>query len=1448
MRGGIGNDTYYVADAGDWIIENETGAGINLIIVQGDVSGYSTDTVGGDGTLVVSTLVSVRGGLGDDLLVGTPLKDTIAGDGGNDTITGVDGADSLMGDAGNDSIAGGAGADTILGGADNDNLLGDAGADSILGGAGTDSIFGGEDNDTLLGDAGNDTIFGEAGNDSILGGADADILVAGTGTDTLLGEAGNDTLVADATGTASLLGGDDSDSFGFTSGAQVLANTVVGGAGTDTLFLTATSTVTDAQLVNVSGVEAIQASSLASNSITLGTNAQAGGVLSLFGGTSSDILSAAGMSSGNAWIQGYAGSGSSSPGDTLVTGTGTSRATLVGNNSATADNYYQISSASLLGNNSIVGGASSDDYLQITGFNDGLIITGGGNTITLGVTAQAKFGTSITLTGGESGIASGGDTINLAATTKKVWVNASARITGNTITAGSNSNTLIGGSSATANDLFIFTNGSHLSSASIVGGGGTDTLSLSANGQTVLSAALTGLSSIEVFDLAGAGNSITLGAISAGISTIVGGTGPNTIDAANYNSAPNALTWNMSASNGSDSLLGGANGNLFQIKNGANLQNSFIRGNTGTDTIQLLAGAQTLGDLTFSRITSTIEKFVLGSATNGNSLTLGTIAAGKGIATIIGGTSHDTIDASAFTSAITIDASASSGSRLIGSTANGDLNTLIGGATGGNEFVLGAISTNSLVGGSNGLDTLTLTQGGTVLDTAFTPISKIGTLKLEGTANIVTLGANALIAGIRTLVGGEGNDLGTGNSINTSAYGSAGVLFQVTDQDYLANITTLVGGSGIDTLKFSRDDISVTDENVDNLKYIDVIQTANGTNRFLMHDAFDDAGIDSIVGGTGTNIIDMLSTFYDPFNNGVNFDDVITFDMSAGLYSLLVGDDWLQYAKVVGGGSGGIVSITNVTGVVADIQFENLITLGEHAMASGLDALSILAATADVSRFNAPLVVNGGSADYISAETVVTSFAALAGLTFNGGGGFDRLVITDSEARAITSLDGDFDALVLGDGENFVSLSNDAGLSVIQGGKGADTLNFLFNTTGINFMINASVMGNTDAHAQITGGTGRDTISVNFGSTGNTFADTQLARVELAWAPNGSSFSTDTLGGNDYIFATEFVSNAIDEVYVHDSDFIDVSTVNRDLNFIFGNLNDFQTADIDGTDGTSFDDTLTLNQYIDPTVGPVTVTIADSDFAFKNDVHTLVLNSVDPTEQYHSAFDVALGATALAAGIKNVVGGNGSDYLDASSMSRAVTLSGGLNVRLGGQLKEPLKSDYTILQDTLIGGSGADSIYGDNFYDSLVGGIGADTLTGTSSTALGANEIDTLTGDGGNDLFVLGDASNAYYNTGARASDYALITDFAAGDKIQLKDLSALYSPTAPATNAYGYLIGDDSAAGDIHSLGLGVDYYYLYADTDKSGTITTSDNVIAAINSTGGVLTAVNATNFTIV
>jgi len=62
--------------------------------------------------------------------------------------------------------------------------------------------------------------------------------------------------------------------------------------------------------------------------------------------------------------------------------------------------------------------------------------------------------------------------------------------------------------------------------------------------------------------------------------------------------------------------------------------------------------------------------------------------------------------------------------------------------------------------------------------------------------------------------------------------------------------------------------------------------------------------------------------------------------------------------------------------------------------------------------------------------------------------------------------------------------------------------------------------------------------------------------------------------------------------------------------------------------------------------------------------------------------------------------------------------------------------------------------------------------TNTNNT-LGKNSVDVLMGGSGNDLFVLGDARGVYYNddiaSNAGYSDYALIRDFTASDKIQLK-------------------------------------------------------------------------------
>jgi len=76
--------------------------------------------------------------------------------------------------------------------------------------------------------------------------------------------------------------------------------------------------------------------------------------------------------------------------------------------------------------------------------------------------------------------------------------------------------------------------------------------------------------------------------------------------------------------------------------------------------------------------------------------------------------------------------------------------------------------------------------------------------------------------------------------------------------------------------------------------------------------------------------------------------------------------------------------------------------------------------------------------------------------------------------------------------------------------------------------------------------------------------------------------------------------------------------------------------------------------------------------------------------------------------------------------------------------------------------------------DGITGSSANETLSGvpTGSPLRGQGSLDRLTGGGGDDLFVLGDATGRFYDDGTPglgSADLALVTDFNAGDRIQLK-------------------------------------------------------------------------------
>ena len=115
---------------------------------------------------------------------------------GFENITGTSYADVLTGDSADNILSGNTGDDTLYGLAGDDRLVGDKvnnnnwywqeGSDE----RDHDTLYGGDGNDVLLGDQGQDYLSGDAGNDSLYGGSGDDILVGGAGKDTLYGDLG----------------------------------------------------------------------------------------------------------------------------------------------------------------------------------------------------------------------------------------------------------------------------------------------------------------------------------------------------------------------------------------------------------------------------------------------------------------------------------------------------------------------------------------------------------------------------------------------------------------------------------------------------------------------------------------------------------------------------------------------------------------------------------------------------------------------------------------------------------------------------------------------------------------------------------------------------------------------------------------------------------------------------------------------------------------------------------------------------------------------------------------------------------------------------------------------------------------------------------------------------------------------------------------------------------
>ncbi|MSU60792.1 MAG: LEPR-XLL domain-containing protein [Pedosphaera sp.] len=322
LAGGAGDDTYiFNADTslfttfGDGITELNSGgtdtldfSGTLHVGVTVDLGTTNVQAVNSNLELALSgagVIENLKGGRGNDTLIGNALVNKIEG---------LQGVDVLTGRTGNDILDGGSGVDRVLEERNLSMVLTDASL--TFGGGETDALvsieaatlIGGVSDNSLNagGFTGSATLDGRGGDDFLLGGVGADTLIGGANNDILSGGNGDDTYVFDAD---------------FAIGSDSVFE--VPGGGIDTLDYSSTEsavvTVSLALTVAQPAARTPAPASLLRHTLTL---ASGSGVENLKGGALNDVLAGNGLgnriegnagndallgAAGNDWLQGGAG-------------------------------------------------------------------------------------------------------------------------------------------------------------------------------------------------------------------------------------------------------------------------------------------------------------------------------------------------------------------------------------------------------------------------------------------------------------------------------------------------------------------------------------------------------------------------------------------------------------------------------------------------------------------------------------------------------------------------------------------------------------------------------------------------------------------------------------------------------------------------------------------------------------------------------------------------------------------------------------------------------------------------------------------------------------------------------------------------------------------------------------------------------------------------------------
>lgn len=195
MDGGTGNDTYYVDDIADVVVETANYPDTDIVYVLIDYYDVGTADVeqiyysgNGSGTIIGSdTNNFINSGTGNDWL---------QGEGGNDWLFGGGGDDLLEGGTGNDELDGWQGNDTMVGGTGDDIYHVDSSGDIVVENAneGIDTVRVKKSSYTLPANVENADLRFYSGSISVTGNSANNLFIMGTGAQAVTGGAGIDTV------------------------------------------------------------------------------------------------------------------------------------------------------------------------------------------------------------------------------------------------------------------------------------------------------------------------------------------------------------------------------------------------------------------------------------------------------------------------------------------------------------------------------------------------------------------------------------------------------------------------------------------------------------------------------------------------------------------------------------------------------------------------------------------------------------------------------------------------------------------------------------------------------------------------------------------------------------------------------------------------------------------------------------------------------------------------------------------------------------------------------------------------------------------------------------------------------------------------------------------------------------------------------------------------------